>query len=51
MIVRDIACPSCDAVEPVRKAGIDQYRCTECSIQFGSDEVVPDQQSGDPFDE
>jgi DNA-directed RNA polymerase subunit RPC12/RpoP len=41
MILRDIACPSCDAVDPVQKVGIDEYRCTECSIQFGSEEVLP----------
>lgn len=44
MMVRDIACPSCEDAEPVRKVGIDEYRCSECSVQFGSEDVLPDEQ-------
>jgi DNA-directed RNA polymerase subunit RPC12/RpoP len=41
MIVRDIACPACGRVDPVRKIGIDQYRCAECTTSFTSADVEP----------
>ncbi|MEE6211461.1 hypothetical protein U3A55_15040 [Salarchaeum sp. III] len=34
MTVLDIECPDCGRVESVRKAGIGEYRCTECGREF-----------------
>lgn len=37
--IHDITCPSCGAVEPVIKTGIDTYRCTDCEETFSATDV------------
>jgi len=34
VIVVDIACPACGAVEAVRKEGLAEYRCEACGETF-----------------
>lgn len=38
----DIACPNCDAIDPVRKLALDRYRCTACDTEFSPEDVIPE---------
>lgn len=40
MRVRDIACPSCGHVDPVRKEGLGRYRCTDCGAEFTDEDAA-----------
>lgn len=38
--VHDISCPACNAVAPVIKEGLDDYRCTECDRSFTTRDII-----------
>jgi len=38
--LHDIACPTCEEVDPVVKDGIDKYRCLECEETFSASDLL-----------
>jgi ribosomal protein L37AE/L43A len=40
-LVVDIACPSCDRTQTLRKVAIGTYRCGDCGREFSREEIDP----------